>query len=280
MLRIHIFNTGWLALSERHLYLGGGFTRRILPILCFVIEHPQGLGVFDAGLSPAPILNTPRFVVGPSDRPSVVYSAPGMNLSAQMTMAGLRPSDVAWVALSHLHDDHVGDLAAFSDARLLLARQESLPPVQSYPVMGPAGGQHYLGLRTVLIDFPVSAPIPDTDSLSTSYGVDPIGDCSLFLVPTFGHTSGHQSLLVDLADGPVLLAGDAALVRENYARPVSVPHAQQPAAAWRSIIGLHALYRGAPGALVLPSHDPEALRPSGRDGIVNHASGLPPQPLS
>jgi N-acyl homoserine lactone hydrolase len=279
MLRIHVFNTGWFVMPEKRLYLGGGHTRRTLPVLCFVVEHPQGLLVFDAGLNSPPILNTQRFIVGPSDQPTAVYSAPGMSLSAQMTLAGLSPLDVVWVAVSHLHDDHIGDLTAFSNARLLLARQESLPARHTYPSMGLGVAQHHLGLTTVLIDFPLADSSPAPSAANVSYGVDLIGDRTLFVVPTFGHTAGHQSLLVSLSDGPVLLAGDAAMVRENYARPVSIPRARHPAAAWRSIVGLHALYRGAPGALILPSHDPEALSNPGRDTIVIHGNDLPPHGL-
>lgn len=45
--------------------------------------------------------------------------------------------------------------------------------------------------------------------------VDLLGDGSLWAIHTPGHTSGHSSFLVNGVDGPVLLAMDAAFIREN-----------------------------------------------------------------
>ena len=53
MLRLDVFNTGWIAARERRLYAGGGNAVRTLPVLSFVVEHPHGLFVFDAGLNAA-----------------------------------------------------------------------------------------------------------------------------------------------------------------------------------------------------------------------------------
>ena len=46
---------------------------------------------------------------------------------------------------------------------------------------------------------------------------DVFGDGSVIVLRTPGHTAGHSSLLVKLAQmGPVILSGDAVHFRENY----------------------------------------------------------------
>jgi glyoxylase-like metal-dependent hydrolase (beta-lactamase superfamily II) len=44
---------------------------------------------------------------------------------------------------------------------------------------------------------------------------DLFGDGTVRIVPTFGHTPGHQSVIVKLAGGEVLLAGDCCYTERN-----------------------------------------------------------------
>jgi len=62
MLRLHVFNTGWIAAREKRLYSGSGNAVRTLPVLSSVVEHPQGLFVFDAGLNAAFATNAREYV--------------------------------------------------------------------------------------------------------------------------------------------------------------------------------------------------------------------------
>jgi len=83
---------------------------------------------------------------------------------------------------------------------------------------------------------------------------DIIGDGRLIAFPTPGHTKGHQSLLVHLDSGPVVLVGDAAydLGKMRERRLPSVlwsPDAM--VASWER---LEALERTL-GATLLTSHD-------------------------
>ena len=41
------------------------------------------------------------------------------------------------------------------------------------------------------------------------------GDGTVRIVPTYGHTPGHQSVIVTLAGGEVLLAGDCCYTERN-----------------------------------------------------------------
>nr|MBC7244333.1 N-acyl homoserine lactonase family protein [Chloroflexota bacterium] len=268
MLRLHIFNTGWASVQERQLYVGGSTATRTLPVLSFVIEHPKGLVVFDTGLNASLALRPRQYVGWPSNPLLPFRSSPGMNLSTQMRGRGLPPEEVACVVLSHLHYDHTGDLRAFSKARLIVARlewQAAQSPLRRFKGYL---DKEYSGLAFSLIDFPLYSNRTPNNALQGQYGWDLMEDGSLILVPTFGHTQGHQSLLVFLPYGVILLAGDAVYVREGYARPATQPHAQFPESAWRTLIGIRALAKGEPNAIILPTHDDSVLHRLQRPDIV------------
>jgi N-acyl homoserine lactone hydrolase len=277
MLRLQVFNTGWVSIREKHLYVGGGNAMRTLPVLSFVVEHPLGLLLFDTGLNAAFATHPRQYVGWPNDRLTRFRSSPGMHLSAQMRTRSLAPEDVAYIVLSHLHYDHTGDLRAFPQAQVLLARQEWQAAQSPLRRLRGYLEKEYTGLNLALLDFDVhNSPTPD-EILKGNYGLDLVGDGSLILVPTFGHTSGHQSLLVFLPRGVVLLAGDAVYVREGYARPAAQPYAHYPDVAWRSLIGLRALAKGDPSAIILPTHDGSVLHGLERPDIVVGDARMTPQ---
>jgi N-acyl homoserine lactone hydrolase len=268
MLRLHVFNTGWVSMQEDQLYLGGGNALRTLPILSFVVEHRRGLLVFDTGLN-ASFAAHPSSYVGPfGDQWLPFSSAPGMNLSAQMRARGLPPEDVQYVLLSHLHYDHTGDLRAFPQARLVVTRQEWRAAQALFRRSRGYLGKDYAGLAFTLLDFPSGNGDASNPTLEGEYGLDVLDDGSLVLVPTFGHTHGHQSLLVFLPDGVVLLAGDAVYVQEGYTIPAAQPHTDAPESAWRSTIALRILAKEDPQAIIVPTHDDRMLRDVDRPDIV------------
>jgi N-acyl homoserine lactone hydrolase len=71
------------------------------------------------------------------------------------------------------------------------------------------------------------------------------------VVPTPGHTPGHQSVAVDTADGVVVIAGDCANCMENIvdATPVGIVH--ETAAELASLRRIRQI-----ADFVIPGHDP------------------------
>src|SRR6185295_6793180 len=45
-------------------------------------------------------------------------------LVAQLTEIGVKPADIQWVAVSHTHGDHVGNVDLFPQATLLIQKAE------------------------------------------------------------------------------------------------------------------------------------------------------------
>jgi len=185
-------------------YLPGGWAPRALPINTFVIEHSQGVCLFDTGQTaratrpghlPAwhPFLRLARFELTADDEPA-----------AGLARRGIRPADIAVVVLSHLHTDHVGTVAAFPAAEILVARAEWEHATGLAGRMRGYVPQHWPdAIVPTLVDFDGGPRGPWTATH------DVFGDGVLLLVPLPGHSPGHLGLLVDVAPR-ALMAGDLA----------------------------------------------------------------------
>jgi len=178
-----------------------------LPVNVFVIEHPDGLCLVDAGQTAAaakdgyfppwyPFFRLSRFELEPADE-----------AAARMAAAGLDVARVRWVVLTHMHTDHVGGIGAFRGAEVVVARAEW---EAAQGVRGRLRG--YLpqwwprDVHPRVVDFTGSGIGP----FEATYDV--AGDGRMLLVPLPGHSPGHAALLVRLSPTRAFLfAGDAAL---------------------------------------------------------------------
>jgi glyoxylase-like metal-dependent hydrolase (beta-lactamase superfamily II) len=170
--------------------LEGDTGRMRMPVAAFLIEHPRGTVVFDAGMHPELEHDTTRLrsTAGLFD----IEQSPSSTLTGQLADAGVAPDDVAVAIVSHLHFDHCGGLGELPAARVVVQQAE-------WDIAFDAG----------LVDFGVYNPGDfdlghDRQAIDGEHDV--FGDGALQIIPTPGHTAGHQSLLVD---GETLLVGDA-----------------------------------------------------------------------
>jgi len=158
---------------------------------CYLIRHRDGWMLWDTGL-PDALASKPEGEA-PADPRAIHWYRP-KRLAMQLQEIGVAPADVRYVAVSHSHPDHVGNLAYFSDATILVQRAEYDWPSATGPRFPPE-----LNVRKLEGDY------------------DVFGDGSVTIISTPGHTPGHQSLLVKLPrTGAVLLSGDAVHFKENW----------------------------------------------------------------
>jgi glyoxylase-like metal-dependent hydrolase (beta-lactamase superfamily II) len=185
-------------------YLPGGWSPRTLPVNVFVVEHPGGLCLFDAGQTALasrrgylppwhPFLRLARFELGRQDE-----------AVAQLRLLGHSPQDVRWIVLSHLHTDHAGGVGDFPHAEVVVSRVEW---DRATGLSGRVRGylpQHWpAGLRPRLVDFD-GPPVGPFEA-----SCDIAGDRRMLAVPTPGHTPGHLAMLVCQDDRvPWMCVGD------------------------------------------------------------------------
>jgi glyoxylase-like metal-dependent hydrolase (beta-lactamase superfamily II) len=163
---------------------------------CYLIQHDQAYLLWDTGL---PVGSLGQSLDGPDAKEDTL----SVTLVDQLKQIGIAPSKITFVGISHYHYDHVGQASNFPDATLLMAQAD--------------------------IDAPGRGAQPDASQLDhwihgrgatrrITGDADVFGDGSVVMLDLPGHTPGHHGLLVRLPqDGVVILSGDAAHFRENYA---------------------------------------------------------------
>ena len=159
---------------------------------CYLIHHAQGWLLWDTGIADS-IAAMPNGLA-PSD-PRAIHWRVTKTLASQLETLGVKPADIKYVAISHSHPDHVGNVEMFPHAMLLVQKAE-------YDWPNP------LGVGRFKPEHPVK-------KLEGDYDV--FGDGSITLLATPGHTPGHQSLLVKLPrTGAIVLSGDAVHFQGNW----------------------------------------------------------------
>jgi glyoxylase-like metal-dependent hydrolase (beta-lactamase superfamily II) len=158
---------------------------------CYLIKHSQGWMLWDTGLTDA-LAAKPEGETSASS--GLTWHRP-KTLAAQIEQLNVKPSDIKFVAISHTHPDHIGNVELFPQQMLLVQKAEYEWPVP-------------LGVGRFKPEHPVTKLEGDHDVF---------GDGSVMIISTPGHTPGHQALLVKLPKfGAVLLAGDAVHFRDNF----------------------------------------------------------------
>ena len=194
------------------------------PINGYVVEHRDGLVLFDTGQDRASVTDADYFPHGAAgvvyDRLAEFEIDASETLPALLDALGHDAADVRTAVISHLHQDHMGGIRDLPNAQLLVTDDEWRTVMR--PLAEPRGflREHIdlPGLRWRKIEF---EPTDDPDLAPFPASHDLFGDGSLTLLPTPGHTSGSMSMLVRRASGPPLLmvgdlTYDAHLMEEGH----------------------------------------------------------------
>jgi N-acyl homoserine lactone hydrolase len=189
--RIYVFDNGMLNVTDPKSF---GFTREELKetrliVVSYLIVHPKGSLMFDAGLFPDAAF------AGKTGGVNEGNSTASRPLLPQLAAAGYRPSDVTYLALSHYHGDHTANANAFAGSTWIVQRRERETMFDDKVDI--INRQNFSALRNAK-----ATVLDDAD-------LDVFGDGTVIVKSAPGHTPGHQVLFVKLAKrGPVLLAGD------------------------------------------------------------------------
>ncbi len=147
------------------------------PVFGYVIRHADGVILFDTGVG------TGNALIDELYRPKVV------SIADALAQVEIDERDVVAVICSHLHFDHCGQNEVF--------HRRGIPIYAQAAEIEVARGAGY----TV----PEWAYIPEP-SVRRVRGDERIMD-GVRIIETPGHTPGHQSVVVDTAEGPVIVAG-------------------------------------------------------------------------
>ncbi len=155
---------------------------------CYLVKHGDEYMLWDTGHA--------------MTAPNV---APKESIVDQLAKLNVKPDQIKYVGISHYHGDHTGQVSSFPKAIVLIGKGDW----DAISSPNPPQGVNFKPFETwTKGEGKVEALALDKDVF---------GDGSVIVLRTPGHTPGHQSLLVKLAQkGNVLISGDAVHFRENY----------------------------------------------------------------
>ena len=192
--RLYILNCGEGVAGDISRWSPGVNEGKSMPFVdnCYLLRHAQGWMLWDTGLTDA-LAGKPEGQK-PAD-PRMTHWYRPKTLASQLDALGVKPADIKFLAVSHTHPDHVGNVEMFPQSMLLVQKVE-------YEWPNP------LGVGRFKAEHPVTKLEGDKDVF---------GDGSVIILSTPGHTPGHQSLLVKLPKtGALVLSGDAVHFKSNW----------------------------------------------------------------
>jgi N-acyl homoserine lactone hydrolase len=156
---------------------------RVEPCLGYVVSHPQGMILFDTGMGSHPEVDAH-------------YRPRRVELREALATAGAEISDIGLAANCHLHFDHCGGNPVLGQVPVFVQGVEldAARQTQDYTLPELIEGSRFERV---------------TGEAEVLPGV--------FLMPTPGHTDGHQSLIVRRPDGAVIVAGQSHDTATQYA---------------------------------------------------------------
>ena len=227
--------------------------------LCFVVRDPEaGVLLIDTGfLSDARTNLRQDFGLAMSLVFKDIEPAP-LAFDDQLRTLGVKPEQVRRVVMTHLHVDHTSGMRALPNATVVCTRQEWAAARGRLAVMNGYVSHHLPPeSRIELVD------LANDGSPHAGFGktIDLLGDGSIRLVFTPGHTPGHMSLLLRLYDGgEVTVVGDAAYTVRSIREQLLPMRSADDQSSRASLRELAAFTRDHPNAIVVPTHDPDAWR--------------------
>ncbi len=163
----------------------------------YVISHPKGTLMWDAGLPEQLVLEEPY------TEPSGTFTIRRPDsLKNQLASIGFKIKDFTHIALSHPHFDHTGHANYLKDATWLVQENE----------------YNYITNDSAKIKAAdIYNSIKELKKIKKLNGdYDIFGDGTVVIKYMPGHTIGHQALYVDLGlEQPILLTGDLYHFEEN-----------------------------------------------------------------
>lgn len=226
--------------SERAAFLEGESGQFTVPVPAYLIVHEQGNVLFDTGLNVAIRQDKARLLGAAADDWEIDFPY-GADIASQLVRLGIAPSGIRYVVNSHLHFDHCGGNAHFPKATLIVHAKEwraaQRPALHAAGIYQPDDFAHIETVREL------------------GGELDLFGDGAVVVFPTPGHTPGHQSLRLQLASGPVVLAADCCYLKETLDTlhlPRSVYNRAQMLASLGAIRQMQ-----SDGARIFFGHDPD-----------------------
>src|ERR1700755_3422063 len=236
-MRVELLNGGWFACPYGLMRQGESFEERFrFPVSAYLVEAGEGRILIDPGLNPAAVADPGAYYEQPETMGFFEFE------QERAVVEQIDLEALTMVVLTHLHWDHVGGLPLLPASVPVVVQRREWHAGQD-PEQVKANfymPRDYEGERELVL---------------VEGDHDLLGDGSVELLSTPGHTPGHQSVRA----GDVVIGADVghfAASFEDHRFPPPAPSHEEQAGSARRLAELRAA-----GLTVLPGHDPEVNRP-------------------
>lgn len=237
-MKVYLLSSGSLVLDNSHVFwnIGPGTPVRF-PVYSVLIDHPEGLFLFDTGYH---LEHVQRAL--PFEEP---IQQPSETIPEQLKLCGHTPDDVKLLVNSHFHFDHVGGNRFITKGKTVVHKKELDQARNCEPF-------ERLGYSDTQFDHPAANFELIEGDVEIAKG--------LRLFETPGHTIGHYSLLVQFENRrPILFSFDAAYTYMSLEREIQASFHIDPVAGVRSIRRVKQLAQEH-GAEIFVSHEMDAFQ--------------------
>jgi glyoxylase-like metal-dependent hydrolase (beta-lactamase superfamily II) len=237
--KVEMLNVGWMTASAALWRQGDDPQERVrVPVPAYLVETGEDRILIDTGLHPGACVDAATHYERPQT--TALFSLEqGQPIDEQIDV-----STITRIVLTHLHFDHAGGLSLLPRGIPIVVQRREWE----------AGSDPAAIERNFF--FPRDYRDEERRVVLVDGSHDLLGDGSIELLPTPGHTPGHQSVRI----GEILVVGGDVVHYASGLDDLRLPSfGDDLGAQQRSAERLRAVRDG--GVRVTPGHDPAVLRP-------------------
>jgi N-acyl homoserine lactone hydrolase len=248
--KLYVFTSGSLGgFPKAALQMGGQGNMDWVPVSFYVIKHPKGIVMFDTGNNDKTITD-PDGWWGPLAKGFGLKMTKDDAIPVQLGKIGLKPDDVKYVAVGHLHLDHGGNVGQFKNATLIAQDDEF--KAAWWPDVG-------YSVYYIPGDF---AETKNMKTIRLTGDFDLFDDGSVRLIRAPGHTPGSQFMVVKLPKtGTVILTSDCVYLTESLDKNLipPIPGTWSPTDSYNTYAKIRH-FRDADNGKLFIGHDAELFK--------------------
>lgn len=220
-----------------------------LPVFAFLIEHPKGLVLIDTGwhtdvrVDQIRHLGRLHYMINKAILPA------GQAISEQLEQRGIKPQDLDYVILSHLHSDHASGLKLVRDAKNIMVSEPEWKAAQKDKLRY----IHHMWDGITVKAFPLTP----SEYGPVHQSFDLFGDNSVVFVHVPGHCPGLIATIIQRNGKFVLLTGDSGYAKKSWEQMIHPGVSGNKKQTIASLQWIKKLSQQPNCIEVLATHDPE-----------------------
>ncbi len=256
-MRLYAFSSGALTIAKSALQSGATSNPIQIPVGFYVVRHPKGNVLFDTG-------NNDKIIADPTYWGSFAKDlnpvrTPDVAIDTQLAKIGLKPDDIKFVVVGHMHLDHGGNIGKFPKSVLVVQKDE----VRNAFWPEPGTAAPYIPGDFMMLRNDPGNPLPNKWPMIQLQGdLDLFNDRSVIVKRWVGHTPGSQMMIVRLPKtGTVILTSDNVYFAENVTKNLlpDVSLAYDPPGILNAYAWIREM-QARENAKFLTAHDPDAFK--------------------